>query len=52
MSKQQTYTIQAILGALFEDVTVKARNAEEAIAKAQKALKGTALDHRFTRYVA
>lgn len=50
--KQQTYTIQARLGDRFEDVTVKARNVDEAIDKARKALKGTALDHRFTNYVA
>ena len=48
----QTYMIQATLGGLFEDVYVTARSVEEAIAKARKALKGTALDHRFTNYIA
>jgi hypothetical protein len=46
-----TYTVQAQLGTRFEDVRVTARTPAEAIAKARAALKGTALDHRFTNYV-
>lgn len=48
----QTYMIQAQLGSMFEDIYVTARSPREAIAKARKAVKGTALDHRFTNFVA
>lgn len=49
----QTYFVQVILGHLFEDLYIKARTPQDAVAKARKvvAKDHPALAHRFTNYV-
>ena len=48
----RTFYVHARLGQeMFEDLYIKARNADEAIAKARKQLKGTAMDSRWTNFV-
>lgn len=47
-----TYHIHATLGPMFEDLYVKARTKAEAIEKARKMLRGTAMDSRWTNYAA
>lgn len=47
----QNYMVQAQYGDQFEDVSVKARSPQEAIAKAKKMLAGTIFSRRFANFV-